>query len=290
MRSALVTVVAAALLLTAAGCFSAKSGADKALKKVAEADASIATNRIDQVARAATYIHGTGKALAAETNRTPAVMLAYDLNTRASTIIGPPSFQDTLAIEQVVAGQLSGIAENQKRSAEILARLDGQVVELQKQMGKLAGRKADAEESRDEKLVDYAAEADFGRKIKRWLWIGGLSVAGLFLAPIVLQVVSLAFPAFAPLTQIFSSIVTLPFKALMKVVPAAADAAGVVSKAAHEKVEAVALQTASAIETMKVRNRSAYDNDLRPALLSATNDETQDTIRLIKKRVRPVKV
>ena len=290
MRSAFVTLVAATMLLTAAGCFSAKSGADKALKKVAEADASIATNRIDQVARAATYIHGTGKALAAETNRTPAVMLAYDLNTRASTIIGPPSFQDTLAIEQVVAGQLSGIAGNQKRSAEILARLDGQVVELQKQMGKLAGKKADAEESRDEKLVDYAAEADFARKIKRWLWIGGLSVAGLFLAPIVLQVISLAFPAFAPLTQIFSSIVTLPFKFLMKAVPAAADAAGVVSKAAHQKVEAVALQTASAIETMKVRNRAAYDNDLRPALLSATNDETQDTIRLIKKRVRPVRV
>ncbi len=290
MNNSLAITLLGVVCIMAAGCFSAKSSADKALKKVAEADASIATNRIDQVARAATYIHGTGKALAAETNRTPAVMLAYDLNTRASTIIGPPSFQDTLAIEQVVAGQLSGIAENQKRSAEILARLDGQVVDLQKQMGKLAGKKADAEESRDEKLVDYAAEADFGRKIKRWLWIGGLSVAGLFLAPIILQVVSLAFPAFAPLTQIFSSIVTLPFKALMKVVPAAADAAGVVSKAAHEKVEAAALQTASAIETMKVRNRAAYDNDLRPALLSATNDETQDTIRMIKKRVRPVKV
>ena len=290
MNNSLAITLLGVVCIMAAGCFSAKSGADNALKKVAEAEASIATNRIDQVARAATYIHGTGKALAAETNRTPAVMLAYDLNTRASTIIGPPSFQDTLAIEQVVAGQLSGIAENQKRSAEILARLDGQVVELQKQMGKLAGKKADAEESRDEKLVDYAAEADFGRKIKRWLWIGGLSVAGLFLAPIILQVVSMAFPAFAPLTQIFSSIVTLPFKFLVKAVPAAADAAGVVSKAAHQKVEAVALQTAAAIETMKVRNRTAYDNDLRPALLSATNDETQDTIRLIKKRVRPVKV
>ena len=76
----------------------------------------------------------------------------------------------------------------------------------------------------------------------------------------------------------------------MKVVPAAADAAGVVSKSAHQKVEAVALQTAAAIETMKVKNRAAYDTTLRPALLSATNDETQDTIRMLKKRVRPVKV
>lgn len=290
MNNSLAITLLGVVCIMAAGCFSAKSGADNALKRVAEADASIATNRIDQVARAATYIHGTGKALAAETNRTPAVMLAYDLNTRASTIIGPPSFQDTLAIEQVVAGQLSGIAENQKRSAEILARLDGQVVELQKQMGKLAGKKADAEEARDEKLVDYAAEADFARRIKRWLWIGGLSIAGLILAPIIFQVISLAFPAFAPLTQIFAGIVALPFKFLVKAVPAAADAAGVVSKAAHEKVELVALQTAAAIETMKARNRAAYEADLRPALLSATNDETQDTIRILKKRVKPVRV
>jgi hypothetical protein len=290
MNNSLAITLLGVVCIMAAGCFSAKTGADEALKKVAKADASIATNRIDQVARAATYIHGTGKALAAETNRTPAVMLAYDLNSRASTIIGPPSFQDTLAIEQVVAGQLSGIAENQKRSAEILARLDGQVVDLQKQMAKLGGKKADAEADRDEKLVDYAAEADFARKIKRWLWIGGLSVAGLFLAPIIFQVVSLAFPAFAPLTQIFSGIVALPFKLIMKVVPAAADAAGVVSKSAHQKVEAVALQTAAAIETMKVKNRAAYDTTLRPALLSATNDETQDTIRMLKKRVHPVKV
>ena len=279
MNNFLAITLLGVVCIMAAGCFSAKSGADKALKKVAEADASIATNRIDQVARAATYIHGTGKALAAETNRTPAVMLAYDLNTRASTIIGPPSFQDTLAIEQVVTGQLSGIAENQKRSAEILARLDGQVVDLQKQMEKLSGKKADAEESRDQKLVDYAAEADFGRKVKRWLWIAGLSLAALFIAPIVLQGVSVAFPAFSPLTQIATSLVTLPGKLIVKAVPAARKSLGVVDEEAHQRLSVAASQVTQAIEDWKKKDYTSFETNLAPYLRDKMDKPSRDTLR-----------
>ncbi len=287
MKKIVPFIVAGALL---AGCFSAQKGGAKALKKVDEANAAIATNRTQQLDKAATFIHGANRALASETNRTPAVGLAYDLNTRAATIIGPPRYDDAVAIEGAVSGALSPIAEQQLKAAEILARLDGQVGALQKRMDALHGKKADAEENRDEKLVQFAAETDFGRKVKRWLWIGGLSLGGLILAPFILQVLSVLFPAFAPLTQLFAGILAFPFKLLMRAVPAAANAAGVVSREAHEKVEAVAVQTASAIETLKLRNRDAYDKDLRPALLSATNEDSQDTIRILKKRVRPVKV
>jgi len=284
----LLPFIAAGALLT--GCFSAQKGGAKALKKVDEANAAIATNRNQQLDKAATFVHGANRALASETNRSPAVGLAYDLNTRAAIILGPPRYDDAVTIERAVAGALSPIVEQQLKAAEILAKLDGQVGALQKRMDTLNGKKADAEESRDEKLVQFAAEADFGRKIKRWLWVGGLSIAGFILAPFVLQVVSVIFPAFAPLTQVFAGILAFPFKLLMRAVPAAANAAGVVSREAHEKVEAVAVQTASAIETLKLRNRVAYDTDLRPALLSATNEDSQDTIRILKKRVRPVKV
>lgn len=287
MKKLLPFIAVGALL---AGCFSAQKGGAKALKKVDEANAAIATNRTQQLDKAATFIHGANRALASETNRTPAVGLAYDLSTRAATIIGPPRYDDAVAIERAVSGALSPIAEQQLKAAEILARLDGQVGALQKRMDTLHGKKADAEENRDEKLVQFAAEADFGRKVKRWLWIGGLSLGGLIVAPFILQVLSVLFPAFAPLTQLFAGILAFPFKLLMRAVPAAANAAGVVSREAHEKVEAVAVQTASAIETLKFRNRDAYDKDLRPALLSATNEDTQDTIRILKKRVRPVKV
>jgi len=284
----LLPFIAAGALL--AGCFSAQKGGAKALKKVDEANAAISTNRNQQLDKAATFVHGANRALASETNRSPAVGLAYDLNTRAAIILGPPRYDDAVTIERAVAGALSPIVEQQLKAAEILAKLDGQVGALQKRMDTLNGKKADAEESRDEKLVQFAAEADFGRKIKRWLWVGGLSIAGFILAPFVLQVVSVIFPAFAPLTQVFAGILAFPFKLLMRAVPAAANAAGVVSREAHEKVEAVAVQTASAIETLKLRNRVAYDTDLRPALLSATNEDSQDTIRILKKRVRPVKV
>lgn len=279
----------AASILLLAGCFSARKGADKALEKVDAANAAISTNRNQQLDKAATFVHGANRALASETNRTPAVGLAYDLNTRAATILGPPRYEDAAVIERVVAGALSPIAEQQLKAAEILAKLDGQVGALQKRMDVLQGKRVDAEEDRDSKLTQYAAEADFGRKVKRWLWIGGLSLAGLILAPFILQAISVIFPQFAPLTQVAASILTIPFKLLIKGVPVAANAAGVVTREAHEKVEAVAIQTASAIEALKLRNRGAYDQDLRPALLSATNEETQDTIRLLKKRVRPAR-
>lgn len=277
-------------MLLIAGCISAKSDAEKTLKKVDEANAAIATNRTQQLEKAATLVHGANRALASETNRSPAVGLAYDLNTRAATIIGPPRYEDSVMIERVVAGALSPIAEQQLKAAEILAKLDGQVGALQKRMDSLQGKRASAEEDRDERLTQFAAEADFARKIKRWLWLGGLSLAGLIIAPFVLQIVSLMFPAFAPLTQVFAGILAVPFKLLFKAVPAAANAAGVVSREAHEKVEEAALQTAAAIEYLKGKNREVYDSDLRPALLSATNEVSQETIRLLKKRVRPVKV
>lgn len=280
--------IIAALIL--AGCFSARDGADKAAKKVAEANAAIATNRNQQLDRAATFIHGTQKALAAETNKSLAIGLAYDLNSRAATIIGSPRYEDGIAIDAAVRGALSGIAEQQLKAAEILARLDGQVVSLQKRMDTLQGKRVDAEESRDAKLAQYAEEADFGRKVKRWLWIGGLSLAGLVVAPFVLQIVSLMFPAFAPLTQMFAGILTIPFKMLFKAVPVAANAAGVVSRETHEKVEEVALQTTAAIEYLKSKNRAAYNSDLRPALLSATNEASQETIRILKKNIKPVRV
>ena len=276
-----------ALILS--GCFSARKGADKAQEKVAEAQAAIATNRTQQLDRAATFIHGTQRALAAETNRTPAVGLAYDLNSRAATIIGPPRYEDAVAIETAVRGALSGVAEQQTKAAEILAKLDGQVAGLQKRMDSLQGRRAEAEEARDDKMTQYAAEADFGRNVKRWLWIGGLGIAGMFILPFALQVISIAMPALAPLTQIASSIVVLPFKFLVKAVPAAANAAGVVSREAHEKVETVAIQTASAIQALKDKDRAAYESKLKPLLLSATDEESQDTIRILKKSLKPVR-
>ncbi len=282
-------VICVLLALGCLGCFSARKGADKAQQKVEQAQAAIATNRTQQLDRAATFIHGTQRALAAETNRSPAVGLAYDLNSRAATIIGPPRYEDSVAMEAAVRGALSGVAEQQLKAAEILAKLDGQVAGLQKRMDTLQGRRADAEEARDNKMDQYAEEADFGRKVKRWLWIGGLSLAGLIIAPFVLQVLSVVFPAFAPLTQIFAGILAFPFKLLMRAVPAAANAAGVVSREAHEKVETVAIQTASAIQALKDKDRAAYETKLKPLLLSATDEESQDTIRILKKNLKPVR-
>ena len=282
MRSAILIAIA----LVLAGCFSARKQADKSLARVQKADEAGASNRVSQIEKAAALVHGTGRALAAETNRSPAVSLAYDLNTRAETVLGAPRYQDAIAMENIVRGALSPLVDEQRASREALARIDGQVAGLQRRMDGIQREKGKAEDARDEKLTEYASEADALRKIKRWLWIGGLSLVALFVAPFICQVASVAFPAFAPLTQLFSSIVTLPGRLLVKAVPAARASLGVVEEEAHERVSSAALQVTAAIEEWKKRDRASFDQHLAPILRDKTDEVARDTITIMKKGKR----
>lgn len=282
MRSAILIAIA----LVLAGCFSARKQADKSLARVQKADEDGASNRVAQIEKAAALVHGTGRALASETNRSPAVSLAYDLNTRAETVLGAPRYQDAIAMENIVRGALSPLVDEQRASREALARIDGQVAGLQGRMDGIQREKGKAEDARDEKLTEYASEADALRRIKRWLWIGGLSIAALFAAPFICQVLSTLFPAFAPLTQLFSSIVTLPGRLLVKAVPAARASLGVVEEEAHERVSSAALQVTAAIEEWKKRDRASFDQHLSPILRDKTDEVARDTITIMKKGKR----
>lgn len=282
MRAAIFIAIAMVL----AGCFSARKGADKALDRVQKADEAGASNRVAQIEKAAALVHGTGRALAAVTNPSPAVSLAYDLNSRAETVLGAPRYQDAIAMENIVRGALSPLVDEQRASREALARIDGQVTSLQRRMDGIQREKGKAEDARDDKLAEYASEADTLRRIKRWLWIGGLSIAALFVAPFICQVASVAFPAFAPLTQLFSSIVTLPGRLLVKAVPAARASLGVVEEEAHERVSSAALQVTAAIEEWKKRDRASFDQHLAPILRDKTDESARDTITIMRKGKR----
>jgi hypothetical protein len=281
-----ISVASAALVL--AGCFSARKSADKALDRVQRADEAGASNRVAQVEKAAAFVHGTGRALAAETNRTPAVSLAYDLNTRAETVLGAPRYQDAVTMENIVRGALSPLVEEQRASREALARIDGQVAGLQKRMDGIQREKGKAEDARDDRFLSFASEADTWRGIKRWLWIGGGCIGLAIVLPIGAKLLSVAFPAFAPLTSIFAGILALPGKIIMRIIPEVKDAAGVVAKEAHDAKEKAALHMVGAIEALKTSDPAAYAR-LKPLLLTATDQETQDTIKILKPKAPRVK-
>lgn len=282
MKPSAFTIAAAFAGLLLAGCFSARKQADKALDRVQRADEAGASNRVAQVEKAAALVHGTGRALAAETNRSPAVLLAYDLNTRAETVLGAPRYQDAIAMENIVRGALSPLVEEQRASREALARIDGQVTSLQRRMDGIQREKGNAEDARDDRLLSAASEVDTWRKVKRWLWIGGISLASLFIAPFVLQVISVAFPAFAPLTQIAVGIVSFPAKLLIRAVPAARTSLGVVEQEAHDRVTVAATQVTKAIEDWKKRDRAAFEAHLAPHLRDKTDKPIRDTIRSLR--------
>lgn len=281
-----ISVASAALVL--GGCFSARKGADKALERVQRAEEAGASNRVAQVEKAAALVHGTGRALAAVTNPSPAVSLAYNLNTRAETVLGAPRYQDAIAMENIVRGALSPLVEEQRASREALARIDGQVASLQKRMDGIQREKGKAEDARDDRFLSVASEADTWRGIKRLLFIGGGCIGLAIVLPIAAKVLSVAFPAFAPLTSIFAGILAFPGKLIMRVIPEVKDAAGVVAKEAHDQKEEAALHLIGAIEAHKTSNPEAYAK-LRPLLLTATNRASQDTITILKPKAPRVK-
>lgn len=293
MKRTIITPTTGLLLaacgLICAGCFSAKKQANKALDRVNTAERAAATNQTQQVSRAAALVHGTGRALSADTNRSPATMLAYDLNSRAGIILGSPRYEDALTMDAIVRGALSPLIEEQQRSASALARIDGQVTALQSRMSSLQGEKAKAEDARDQRFLSQAEEVDVWRRIKRWLLIGGGLVGLAFLAPIAAKVLSVLFPIFSPITQIFAAIIAWPGKLAMRLIPEVGTAAGVIAKETHDIKESAALALVGAIETLKTKDPDAYAK-LRPVLLAATDTGTRGTISSLKPVAPRVKV
>lgn len=280
--------IAAALSFLVVGCFSARKHADKSLERVQKAEAAGSSNRLAQVTKAAALIHGTGLALAAETNRTPAVSLAYELNTRAENVIGAPRYEDAVAMENIVRGALSPMLEEQRASREALAKLDAQVVGLQRRMDGIQREQTKAEDARDDRLLSFASEADTWRSIKRVMWCAGGLMALLIVGPIACKLLTVAFPTLAPLNALVLWIFALPGKAIMRVIPEVKAAAGVVSRETHEATEKAALQMVGAIEALKDSDRASYEK-LKPLLLDATDRPSRNTITHLKESAPRVK-
>jgi len=279
-----------AAIVVGVGCRSAVKQSDKAQAKVAAAEAKMQTNRTDQVTKAAAFTAGVGSALNSETNKSPAVMLAYSLNARASDILGPPSYSDGLVIREAVAAALSPIIAEQQRAGKLLSNLDGRVVELQRSAGQFAGEKAVAEKQRDATMDALATDADWARKWKRRLWFAGLTLAGLIMAPILLTLAAAAFPAAAPFASAASAILALPFKWLHRVVPSLAQHAGVIAKEEYDKVRGCAEELSGAIKALKAKSPDVWEKEVRQYFLSAKQDDNDATMRDIRRTAIEVKV
>lgn len=271
------------------GCQSRRGQTDRAQAKVAAVENDLRKNGDDLTRKAAVFTAGVGDALAAETNRTPAVLLAYDLNQRAAALLPAPDYSELRLMQTAVEGMLSQVEARQKAAEDLLRKLDVTVGRLQAERGKLDGKLDQAEQKRDDLMDRMASEADFGRKVKRWLWWGVGGVAFLFVAPILFQGLSLAFPAFAPITALLAGIVAAPGKLLVKAVPAAADSMGVVARSQFDQTRRTALDLVSVIQDVKARDRATYESVLKPRLVNATDAEgSRRVIEELKRQARPI--
>lgn len=222
-------------VLLFSACKSHKVKTDEAIAAVQQAKQNLQTNRNEQVEQAAALVYGTGQALVRVTNKEPAMLLAYDLNSRAAVVLGPPDYAEALTMNSIVQGHLSPLLAEQQASRKALGLLDQKVTDLQSLQAELKETLASKEAARDGKMVAMAADADFGRKIKRWLFWGTVFVGGGLIASIVLNAMSVGMPALIPVAKIFTGLFSLPFKLFLRSAPIAAEQLGVVSKAAHER-------------------------------------------------------
>lgn len=292
MKTAFVTLALLGLFGT---CGDPRKQADKSLAKVADAKAEVQEVKEDINTKAKAFVHGTGLALSAETNRTPAIEMATRFNQRASITLGPPDALDAQLVETIVREGLSGVEERAKRSENLLMALTRQVSDLQSLQAKKEEKVEKLEDKRDSKMEGLAEEAAFARKIKRWLWLAGGGLALTFLMPIIAQVVGVVFPAAGPLVGLFSVPFSIFGKILTRAVPTVATQAGLVSKqvlseteSERDKMKETLKDLMQVIQDIKKKEPVTFEAALKPRLLTATDDDTRSVIKELKVNLPPM--
>lgn len=287
------TIAFLAALLAMTACQSPEKKAASELARVAKArDASEQTEG-EIVNHAKGPVFAAGLALAAETNRSLAVVTAASLNQRAQAALGLPSATEAVEWEAIVRGLLHSNAAQRAQGAAMLAAKDGQIARLEAQLKRNGATLARAEASRDRSFLTVAREAGTWRRIK---WAAGL-VGGcflfLFLAPIALRFLGIAIggPGGGMLAGFASSAVGALARRTFAAVPEALSKAGVVAEQAHIKMSAAAEDMARAIA--KAKEDPAAWGRLKPVLQKleaerkGTAADTGETIQLLRLKARP---
>jgi len=260
------------LLVALSGCMSPDRKAAKAVARVDAARDAEAANRLRQTAAAAVLIHGTGYALARETNASLAVQTASDLSRRASLTLELPKYADGLAIERIVDGLLSDNLDLRRKAAADLAGRDGVIAGLQSELDRLHGKTVKAETRRDDVFFTVAGEAATWRRIKLGLWLLGGVMVLLVVGPVLLGALGTAFPAIGPVVGIVGNLIGGVAKRTFTAMPQAAAAAGVVAADALDRSQAALAHVVAAVERQKGRPEvwSALKADLRDVTDSRT--------------------
>jgi len=244
-------LLVALLPLAPLACKTPTETANDRLAAVAKSKAKEQETRDAKAEAAKGTVFATGRALAYETNGSPAVVVARDLNDRAQLTLGLPTSAEGLAWARIVDGLLSAKEADRAEAVKALAERDARIGYLEDKLKGLAVQTAKAEDRRDDSLLAIAREATTWRGIKRILWIGGGVAFLLFFGPPLLSLLGAAVPGLGIFANMASSMVGGLARNMFRAVPGAMEKAGAVAKEAHAKLEAAAIDMSAAIAAAK---------------------------------------
>lgn len=256
---------------------------EKAEKKVEEAQKKIDQNLNAQTDKSKGYFWGSGYSLAQETNPTPAVKVAKELNDKGMAIIGPPPVSEINEFKSIVDRLLSNQEKLQESARRDLASKDNEIISLQNKVKYLESNLDKKEADRKELAAENARYANVWVFVKRAFYWVVIGIGSLLVLRVVCAVVP---PPYNSIGHIVDFVAGGIGRIVFGVFSKAKDAAGVVAKDTFNLTEGALVDLVQAINEVKKERRDVFDEVLAPKLDNHTDKDT--TRKLIKDLARSV--
>ena len=243
INSSLTSVLIGALLLfSVAGCRNPEKQLQRDEQRIAALEKKKDANDDKTTSAARAQVFATGESLRRETNRTPAIDLAAEYNTKAQLILGPPAYSDAILYERIITQLLSENEEEKARGRAANSAKDREIVALQHRNASLS---ADLEREREIKArhdKENAAIATSYLRLKWWVKWGIAFAVGVPLLLVLLFVavkvgVVAGLPGAGIVSELFDRFLGGIGRGVFKVAPRAYESAGVVSANAFAELK-----------------------------------------------------
>lgn len=182
------------LIASLCGCIGPLKRFSKAQKKVDNAQAAIATNRVEQQDIGRNFTFAANQALKSDPTPSRESQVAEDMTERALLAEGLPPAADAAALRQMASDLVSTNVEVNARGEKALSARDAELAKSQERGAKLGQQLTSAEQRLREVSQANAALASKWvrmRHIAEWL-VGG--IVFLFLLFVAVQVLPIIFP------------------------------------------------------------------------------------------------
>lgn len=272
--------IVAALTLFLSGCSlfekplgvygKASIAEDKAKAKIELIDSSTANVNVERLDKIGAFSSGVAYSLSKDTNNSPAVLAAKDLNERVMALANKPDFKEA----QAIASLVDQLITNQAAGEKALAAKDKEVESLTSSMKDLSKQKDDALNQYYNLANATAAKEDATaqtlKQMDSWLGLGAVwyglhkfIISSMWILGIgslvflILRLLASSNPIAASIFSIFEQMGSWAINTIGMLLPKAIGIAGNVATSAYNDVKSGLTKVVDAVETVKLQQAAS---------------------------------